>query len=396
MRRYLDDETRGGLDIIARQEIEAALSAARSTPFPSLESLETDSSERLSPQVSEQIPLPQNANTTVVQSLNDALHYLLRHHKETIVIGEDLLDPYGGAFKVTRGLSTAFPGRVLTTPISEAGIVGLSVGMAMEGMRPITEIMFGDFLALCADQIINHASKYQWMYNNKIQIPLVIRTPMGGRRGYGPTHSQSLEKLFMGVPGLAVIAPSHLHDPGALLVEATLNVNSPVLFVEHKLLYSQRVLRPSHGKVNDFSVRSSQRRFPTLHLSLTEFEPPNATIITYGGNLPLAMEAAERLLLEHEVATDIIVPSLIAPLPLDEIAEMLGDSPLAVTLEEGTLRGGWGAEVIASLENIPHRARRKYARIAAPDSPIPNSRPLELQLLPNLDGMVQTILEALK
>ena len=127
-----------------------------------------------------------------VESLNSALHKVMSEDERICVIGEDILDPYGGAFKVTKGLSTAFPGRVIGTPVSEAGITGLSIGMAIRGLRPILEIMFGDFITLCADQIINSAAKFSWMYNGQVSVPLVIRTPMGGRKGYGPTHSQTI------------------------------------------------------------------------------------------------------------------------------------------------------------------------------------------------------------
>ena len=112
------------------------------------------------------------------------------------LIGEDMLDPYGGAFKVTKGVSSKFPERVITTPISESAIIGLGTGMAMRGMLPVVEIMFGDFLTLCTDQIVNSATKFPLMYKDRVAVPLVIRTPMGGGRGYGPTHSQSLEKMF--------------------------------------------------------------------------------------------------------------------------------------------------------------------------------------------------------
>ena len=131
-----------------------------------------------------------------LQSLNKSLHKILGENQDVILIGEDLLDPYGGAFKVSKGLSASYPGQVISTPISEAGIVGSAVGMAMRGLKPIVEIMFGDFVALAADQIVNHASKYNWMYNEKVTVPVLIRTPVGGRRGYGPTHSQSLESMF--------------------------------------------------------------------------------------------------------------------------------------------------------------------------------------------------------
>ena len=131
-----------------------------------------------------------------VSSLNKSLHFLFDNHESVYLIGEDILDPYGGAFKVSSGLSTKHPKRVISTPISEAAITGLGIGLAIKGMRPIIEIMFGDFITLCADQIINGMSKFSWMYGEDISIPLVIRTPMGGRRGYGATHSQSLEYAY--------------------------------------------------------------------------------------------------------------------------------------------------------------------------------------------------------
>jgi pyruvate/2-oxoglutarate/acetoin dehydrogenase E1 component len=174
---------------------------------------------------------------TVLEALNQALHDSFRLDEMVFLLGEDVLDPYGGAFKVTRGLSTAYPGRVLTTPISEAGITGIAAGMALRGLRPVVEIMFGDFITLIADQLINHIAKFRWMYNDQVRVPLVIRTPMGGRRGYGPTHSQTLEKLYLGVPGLRVLAPSSVGDPGGLLSRAILEDDDPVLFVENKLLY---------------------------------------------------------------------------------------------------------------------------------------------------------------
>ncbi|MFL7894258.1 MAG: alpha-ketoacid dehydrogenase subunit beta, partial [Anaerolineales bacterium] len=136
--------------------------------------------------------------TTVLESLNQALHRALQEDETVFILGEDILDPYGGAFKVSQGLSTSYPGRVFTTPVSESGIIGLATGMALRGLHPIAEIMFGDFTTLIADQVINHAAKFRYMYNDQVRVPIVIRTPMGGRRGYGPTHSQTLEKLFLG------------------------------------------------------------------------------------------------------------------------------------------------------------------------------------------------------
>src|SRR5512140_2514782 len=137
--------------------------------------------------------------STVLERLNTGLHRAMETDERVYLLGEDLLDPYGGAFKVVKGLSTKYPTRVLTTPISEASIVGVATGMALRGLRPVAEIMFGDFVTLIADQVVNHAAKFRWMYNDNVRLPMVVRVPMGGRRGYGPTHSQSLEKMFLGV-----------------------------------------------------------------------------------------------------------------------------------------------------------------------------------------------------
>ena len=193
--------------------------------------------------------------TTYLQSLNSALRTLLESDPDVFVWGEDLLDPHGGAFKVTRGLQVDFPQRVLTTPISEAAIVGLGSGMALRGFKPIVEIMFGDFVTLAADQLINYAAKFGPMYNGQVSAGLVVRTPMGGGRGYGPTHSQSLEKLFFGIPNLRIVSPSVYHEPGDLLRSAVLKDDQPVLFVEHKLLYGAALKTPnlecSKGLVSD-------------------------------------------------------------------------------------------------------------------------------------------------
>lgn len=391
--QQIPEDRRKFLDKNAQKQVKEAVEFARSSPFPLVHDVDVDNPKLISPP-GRGVAFPKGqGRVTVVQILNQALHDLMELNERVVVIGEDLLDPYGGAFKVTRGLSTKFPGRVLSTPISEAGIIGLSVGLALQGMRPIAEIMFGDFMALCADQLLNHAAKYRWMFNNQVRVPLVVRTPMGGRRGYGPTHSQSIEKMFMGIPGLAVVSPSHLHDPGELLKRATLECEDPVLFVENKLLYSLRLLVPSRGRVGAFFIRSTDSRFPTIHLSLAEFNSPDATIITYSANLVFAMEAAETLLLHYEILTDIIVPSLISPVPLEEIKGFYRNSRVLTTLEEGTERLGWGAEIITALEidRSSYSGKRKYQRFAAANCSLPSSKPLELGLLPNLEAIVNGI-----
>src|SRR5512136_2700517 len=220
--------------------------------------------------------------TIVLESLNSALHHAMENDERVYVIGEDLLDPYGGAFKVTRGLSTKFPGRVLTTPISEAAIAGLAGGMALRGLRPVAEIMFGDFVTLIADQLVNHAAKFRWMYNDSVRVPMVVRSPMGGRRGYGPTHSQSLEKMFLGVPGLKVVAPHTLGNPGNLL-ESAITDDDPVLFIEHKLLYPCQLLEPGQGDLIDFEYQQTNAAFPVSTLHIKD-QAAHLTMTTYGYN----------------------------------------------------------------------------------------------------------------
>lgn len=330
------------------------------------------------------------------ESLNSALHGLMAEDKRVFILGEDVIDPYGGAFKITKGLSTAYPDRVITTPISEAGITGIAVGMAMRGLRPILEIMFGDFITLCADQIINSAAKFSWMYNGKTNVPFVVRTPMGGRRGYGPTHSQTLETLFLNVPGLTIIAPSHFHDPGNLLRSAALKENNPVLFIENKFLYPQTLAQPgSNGRVGNFFVKVIQKYnkdYPTLSLMPVENEKPQISLVAYGGMASLAAEAAFNLFMRDEIITEVILPSLIKPIPLPDIIESIKISRRLIIAEESVCTAGWGAEVGCQVyENIFKTLITPIRRIGAKEFPIASSRMLEEEILPQVTEIEKAI-----
>jgi acetoin:2,6-dichlorophenolindophenol oxidoreductase subunit beta len=328
---------------------------------------------------------------TVLESLNSALHTAMEKDERVFVLGEDILDPYGGAFKVTRGLSTKFPDRVLTTPISESGIVGVSNGMALRGLHPVAEIMFGDFVTLIADQIVNHAAKFRWMYNDQVRVPVVIRTPMGGRRGYGPTHSQSLEKLFLGVPGLKVVAPNTLGDPSELLLSA-ISDEDPALFIEHKLLYTRSLLEVGKGELVDWKINRSEGEFPTFTLH-GPYEPA-LTFATYGFNFELVRQAANELMLQHEIFTDIILFSQLSPFELDPLFDSLNRTHRLLTVEEGGLTLGWGAEVTARAAEIGIPGLR-VGRVAARDLPIANSKKLEDAILPSQVDILQAALDLL-
>jgi len=328
--------------------------------------------------------------STVLERLNSALHHSMKTDERVHVIGEDILDPYGGAFKVTRGLSTKYPSRVLTTPISEATIVGLASGMALRGLRPVVEIMFGDFLSLTADQVINQAAKFRWMYNNLVWVPMVIRTPMGGRRGYGPTHSQSLEKLFLGVPGLNVVAPNTLSDPAALL-EAAIADEDPVLFIEHKLLYTRPLLEPGQGDLVEFEIEQGGGIYP-YHVLHFKNQLPHLTLATYGYNFELARAAALDLVFEHEIFTDIILFSQLSPFDISPLIPSISRTRRLLTVEEGGLSLGWGAEITARVAEVGMDGLR-VRRVAAFDLPIANSKSLEDAILPSQESIHQAALD---
>jgi 2-oxoisovalerate dehydrogenase E1 component len=333
--------------------------------------------------------------TTVLASLNAGLRAALAADERVIMLGEDVLDPYGGAFRVTRGLSTEFPDRVLATPISEAGIVAAATGLALRGFRPVAEIMFGDFLFLAGDQIVNHAAKYRAMFNDRVRVPLVVRTPAGGRRGYGPTHSQSLEKHFLGVPGLWVVAPHALADPGALLRQAIFDVDDPVLFVEHKIGYGEplRTELPGYETVR---LADAASPFPTLWLQPRG--PADGLLVCYGGMTRLALEAAAVLREREKLALGLVVVAQLAPTPATHLEEILSQAAPAavVTVEEASAEGGWGAEMIATFEQVRDAGRLgpiAYRRVGARSTPIPSARALEDETLPQVEDIVATVLD---
>ncbi|MBE3117245.1 MAG: alpha-ketoacid dehydrogenase subunit beta [Candidatus Atribacteria bacterium] len=323
----------------------------------------------------------------VLDRLNHALHYAMETDERVTMLGEDILDPYGGAFKVTRGLSTKFPERVLTMPISEAAIVGVANGMALRGLRPVAEIMFGDFVTLITDQLVNHASKFRWMYNDQVRVPVVVRAPMGGRRGYGPTHSQSLEKLFLGVPGLKVVAPNALGDPAELLIAAIAD-DDPVLFVEHKLLYTRPLLEPGKGDLIDFQVEQTGGAYPAF--TLRPADSTRLTIACYGYNFELARAAALDLLMEHEIFVEIVLFSQLSPFDLAPLFSSLVRTRKLLTVEEGTLSLGWGAEVAARA--VERMDGLRVRRVAALDLPIANAKSLEDAILPSVQDIVNAAL----
>ena len=327
--------------------------------------------------------------TTVLASINQGLKTCLRESEAVYLFGEDILDPYGGAFKVTLGLSTAFKERVVTTPISEAGFIGLATGMAMRGLRPVVEIMFGDFITLGMDQLINHAAKMRWMSADEVRVPLVVRTPMGGRRGYGPTHSQSLEKHLLGTPGLRVLAPNGFSSPGDLLINAVLHDDDPVLFVEHKLLYGLEVWDIDGG--DDFELETTKSLYPVSRIRLAGAPAPDVTIGAYGYSAHLAVEAIRILGYKHEVFAEVVTPTQLSPACHETFLQHVRETRKIITVEEAPGEFGWGAEILAGLQgsDLPGL---QCGRVSAQSMPVPSSGPLENAVLPQVEDIISAVL----
>ncbi len=341
------------------------------------------------------IPEYNRENIRCVSAINSALDEYMQNNQDVLLLGEDIRDNYGGAFKVTKGLSEKYGSRVINTPISEAGFTGLAVGLAMGGKRPIVEIMFGDFATLAFDQILNHAAKYSWIYRQNVEVPLMIRMPMGGGRGYGPTHSQSLEKFLIGIPLITIMAISPVHNVKGLYQCAFENVRSPIIVIENKKLYGEKLICCKDEKIQGFQTETAWNNiFPSIKLSLDKGEKPDVAIITYGGMVKELMEIALEFMLREEVQIDIIVVAQLSPTPMKDLCELISNADVVGTVEEGTGCAGWGAEVIASLQEI--LPDKKYFRVAAEDLPIPNGTLLEKQVSCSKENITVKIRGALE
>jgi pyruvate/2-oxoglutarate/acetoin dehydrogenase E1 component len=277
--------------------------------------------------------------------------------------------------------------------VSEAGIVGVGVGMAMRGYLPVVEIMFGDFLTLAADQILNHAAKFRWISGGEVKVPIVIRSPMGGRRGYGPTHSQTLEKHFLGMPGLRTLAINAVGDPGKVIQAAVLDDVEPVLLIENKVLYAQELLDPKAH--SEFTVESQGSPYPEYRVAIKGAPAPVMTMLAYGHMAELARQAMLQLAYEQEIFTELIVPTQISPFELRNATEHAQATGRLLVLEEGTKTLGYGAEVVARLQSEMDHAIQ-CRRVAALDMPVPAAGQLENKMLPQVEDVVSAARELLR
>jgi 2-oxoisovalerate dehydrogenase E1 component beta subunit len=316
---------------------------------------------------------------TYLQAISDGLRSEMQRDKRVFIIGEDV-GVYGGAFKVTQGFQEEFgPWRVIDAPLSETAIVGGCTGAAIMGMRPVAEMQFADFISCAWDHLVTVAAKQR--YRAGTPVPITVRLPSGGGFSGGPFHSQNPESSFAHIPGLKVVCPATPADAKGLLIEAIHDPN-PVLYFEHKHLY-----RRIKDEVPDerYTVPFGEAR--------THREGDDISLITWGAMVYTADEAAQNL--EGDgVSVEILDLRTLAPWDKDAVLRSVAKTSKALVLHEDTLTGGFGAEIAATIaEDAFENLDAPVRRIAAPDTPVPFSPPLEKAFIPQVEDVVAGLKE---
>jgi pyruvate dehydrogenase E1 component beta subunit len=318
------------------------------------------------------------------EALNLALREEMERDESVFLMGEDI-GVFQGAFKVTQGLLEQFgEKRVRDTPISENTIVGMGVGAAMTGLRPVVEIMTVNFALLAMDQIINSAAHIHYMFGGQAKVPMVVRFPQGGGHQLGPTHSHTMEAMFLQVPGLLVAVPSTPADAHGLL-KAAIRDDNPVIFIEHETLYGARGEVPEDGDPMRFGEAAVRR------------EGTDVTIVGVSRMAAIAEKAAERLAEEEEIDAEVIDPRTLRPLDLDTILDSVRKTNRCVIVEEGWPHGGVGANLAALVqEQAFDDLDAPVGRVTGADVPMPYSKPLEQIAFPHEPQIVQAVLSTFR
>jgi len=319
---------------------------------------------------------------TFVESLRMTLKEEMDRDPSLMLIGEDI-GRYGGIFGVTKGLLEEFgPHRVRSTPISESAIIGSALGAAMTGIRTVAEIMYVDFTTCAMDQIVNQVAKMRYMSGGKAKIPLVIRTQEGGGRGNAAQHSQSLEALFLHIPGLKIVMPSTPYDARGLLKTAIRDDN-PVMFIEHKLLYATKGSIPDGEYLIPLGQADVKRK------------GKDVTIIAISYMVTKALKAADQLA-EEGIEAEVIDLRTLVPLDLNPLLRSIRKTNRAVIVHEGCRRGGIGAEISSQIqEEAFDFLDAPIERVGALNVPIPYSEPLENAVIPGEKDIVMAVKKVL-
>jgi pyruvate/2-oxoglutarate/acetoin dehydrogenase E1 component len=318
---------------------------------------------------------------TYSEAINEALREEMARDASVFIIGEDV-GTMGGVFGVTDGLLKQFGDeRVMDTPISEAGIIGAALGAAMMGMRPVAEIMFGDFLGCAGDQLINQVAKARYMSGGKARVPLTIRVTTGAPGSAAAQHSQSPESWFMNVPGLKIVTPATPADAKGLLKSA-IRGEDPVLFFEHKMLYAAKGEVPEGEYLVEFGKASVLR------------EGSDVTIIAIGGMVQHALAAADELARGRRISCEVIDPRTLVPLDSQTLVDSARKTGRVVIAHEAHKRSGPGAEIAAVIaEQALDWLDAPIQRVAAKNVPLPYAPALENFVLPGKDDIIEAVLQ---
>lgn len=310
---------------------------------------------------------------TYQQAINEALDQEMSRDQSVIVMGEDNAggagapgeeDSWGGVLGVTKGLFHKHPGRVLDTPISESGFIGAAVGAACNGMRPVAELMFVDFMGVCFDQIFNQAAKFKYMFGGKAETPVVIRTMYGAGFRAAAQHSQCLYNIFTHIPGLKVVVPSNPYDAKGLLIQA-IRDNDPVIFMEHKVLYTMEGDVPEESYAIPFGEANVLR------------EGNDVTIVAFGRMVNFAMEAAGNLQ-KQGIQCEVIDPRTTSPLDEDTILESVENTGRLVVVDESNPRCSMASDIAGIVAQKAFGAlKAPIEQVTAPHVPVPFSDSLE-------------------
>ncbi len=316
---------------------------------------------------------------TLAEGIATTLASMMEEDARIIVFGEDV-GRHGGVFRATAGLYDRFgPARVRDTPICESAIVGVALGCALVGARPIVEIQYSDFLTECMDQIVNQAAKVRYMSGGQLIAPLVIRTPGGRSRSAGAQHSQSIESWFVSVPGLVVAGPSTVADARGLLRSAVAS-EDPVLLFEHKLLY--RVREEASG--GDEPV--------PLGVAAVRRQGSDATVVSWSLMANESMKAADQIQSELGASVEVIDLRTLVPLDLETVLGSVRKTGRLVVAHEAPVQGGWGSDVVASVtERAWSELRAEPVRVGAAPSPVPMAPALEAAILPDASSVADAI-----
>lgn len=327
-------------------------------------------------------------NLTIVQALREALREEMDQDEHVFVMGEDIR--IGGSFLFTLGLLDEYgPDRVINTPISESGFVGLGIGAAMMGMRPVIDFQYGDFVLCAMDQIVQQATKLRYMSGGQVKVPMVLQMPTGAS-GRGAQHANSMEGYFFHVPGLKIVTPASPYDAKGLLKSAIRDDNL-VLFCVHKHLYGSKGRKLIQSSLSQGHVPEEEYTIP---LGVADIKRVGVDVTVVANSLMLhrAMNVAEELSGEG-ISVEVVDPRCLVPLDVDTIVDSVKKTSLLLIVEETNERGGWGAQVAAEVaDRAIGYLDGPIRRLATPDIPIPFAPLLESSVIPSEEKIRAAIL----